>query len=143
MKSRLTESQGRGREVVPLAMVKKDHFQAESNLQAQKPRHFSHAVENTGLWKDVCQQQSICTAQMPDSPLNEKTSHLETSSLPQPCLGHPLVPAWLGLQKCFITNSNYHSGFITAFPSSFCLCCLETMLKATSTRSITHLGTNN
>lgn len=72
-----------------------------------------------------------------------KLLSLETSSVPQPCLGHPLVPAWLRLQKCFTTNINYHSGFITAFPSSFCLCCLETMLKATSTRSITHLGTNN
>lgn len=72
-----------------------------------------------------------------------KLLSLENSSVPQPCLGHPLVPACLRLQKCFITNINYHSGFITAFPSSFCLCCLETMLKATSTRSITHLGTNN
>lgn len=72
-----------------------------------------------------------------------KLLSLETSSARQPCLGHPLAPAWLRLQKCFITNSNYHSGFIIAFPSGFCLCCLETMLKATSTRSITHLGTNN
>lgn len=75
--------------------------------------------------------------------LMSKFLSLEISSAPQPCLGHPVAPAWLRLQKFFITNTNYHSGFIIASPSGCCLCCLETTLKATRTRSITHLGTKN
>lgn len=43
-----------GMGMVPWAAVGKHHFQADSDLQAQKLTNFSCAEENTGPWMDMC-----------------------------------------------------------------------------------------